>query len=209
MATEKEDTQELANVGFVPEDTDDVDDEPEAPKPEKPPREKIHDDLEQAWEEVERGDEEGAGLREVYSPHKEELAAAGMSATEFARASKNLVQLATADPTRVFTAINEFKQGQRMSPVLEVHFLDEMSRFEKKHKDAKLHQNDMGLFLADHPPKKGETTRAALARAYKAVLKAAEPEKPKNPRRSSRANISDDLGAVWNQIRAQGEDSWR
>ena len=107
----------------------------------------------------------------------------------------------------MFSAVNEFKQGQRISPILETHYLSELDQLIAKHPDAKDHQYEMGDYLASHPPKGKERTAAALLRTYRAVTQKEKPA-PKNLRtRNTKASITEDLGAAWDH--AVGPARWR
>ena len=100
----EKDTQEASNFLIVPDDDDEIDEatSSEDEKAAAPKEDSWRSKLIEAWEDTVDGKDTSEELAEVYAEHKQELEQFGLSAAEYARASKTLIQLANQDPQRCF-----------------------------------------------------------------------------------------------------------
>jgi hypothetical protein len=141
-------------------------------------------------------------LDEIYSDHKEALAAAGMTAEQHVRMTHAVARALEQAPEAYLAALKDFREGR--SAVHPAHWLyqqaeqqryaGEYERFTEKRNISPALKHKMGEHLLEHPPVPGESVQAALMRAYKAVKPTKEP-KPGEAWSAAAAEAWDEVGA--------------
>jgi len=140
-------------------------------------------------------DESGRELAELFSPHREQLKAEGHTPGSYQRMLVGFAQLLSTHPNETAEAI---RSGQSGAIAREISMRMEYDHFAKTHPDAEALRQQMGQVLLAKSQRAGETTLAALKRAYDSV-KPAPKKKAKKPR-PGQAGWEDAASAAWDEV---------
>jgi hypothetical protein len=168
----------------------------------KPGPSGLAEDLGKVWDEVTGGADHAPSdeFAETYAPFKDALDREGLSPIEYTRRMIAFSAAVDRNPDLLWE-LSEYHSGDRSGPhpAIRIHQQWELNGFLQKHPDAAQLTQKMGEHLQREPEKKGESIRAALTRAYKAVSQTkAQPKTTKAAKQ--RRHLADDISDVWDQV---------